>query len=159
MQNTENRELRYKESGLVVAEEVYKADYPHTSFAIDWTPDDAEWVEYVPPPKVDQFKRVTRNGVTWVDGVWQTAWTVEQLVPTHVPMLNARLALIGAGHMAAVQAYVDAMPGVEGEQARTYLDYAQTVWRDHWLVEGIRQVLELTPADIDALFITAAAIE
>ncbi|NHZ93219.1 hypothetical protein F2P45_30035 [Massilia sp. CCM 8733] len=80
-------------------------------------------------------------------------------VPESVPMLNARLALIGAGHMAAVKAYVDAAPGVEGDQARTYLEYAQNVRRDHWLVEGIRQVLELTPTDIDALFITAASID
>jgi hypothetical protein len=73
-------------------------------------------------------------------------------------MLNARLALIAAGHMAAVKAYVDTMPGVEGEQARAYLDYAQTVRRDHVLVEGIRQMLALTHADIDTLFIDAATI-
>lgn len=81
------------------------------------------------------------------------------VVPASVPMLNARLALIAAGHMTAVKAFVDAMTGTEGDQARTYLEYAQNVRRDHWLVEGIRQVLELTPADIDALFITAAAID
>ncbi|NIA00882.1 hypothetical protein [Massilia sp. CCM 8734] len=81
------------------------------------------------------------------------------VVPASVPMLNARLALGAAGHMAAVKAFVDAMPGVDGDQARTYLEYAQNVRRDHWLVEGIRQVLKLTPADIDALFITAATID
>lgn len=81
------------------------------------------------------------------------------VVPASVPMLNARLALIAAGHMAAVKAFVDAMTGTEGDQARAYLEYAQNVRRDHWLVEGIRQVLELTAADIDALFITAAAID
>lgn len=80
-------------------------------------------------------------------------------VPESVPMLNARLALIAAGHMAAVKAFVDSMPGTDGEQARTYLEYAQNVRRDHWLVEGIRQVLGLTGADIDALFITAATID
>ncbi|HEX8610130.1 MAG TPA: hypothetical protein VF800_02485 [Telluria sp.] len=81
------------------------------------------------------------------------------VVPASVPMLNARLALIAAGHMAAVKVFVDAMPGVDGEQARAYLEYAQNVRRDHWLVEGIRQVLGLGPADIDELFITAAAID
>ncbi|NIA00410.1 hypothetical protein [Massilia sp. CCM 8734] len=81
------------------------------------------------------------------------------VVPVSVPMLNARLALNAAGHMAAVQAFVDEMPGVDGEQARTYLEYAQNVRRDHWLVEGIRQMLKLTPADIDTLFITAATID
>ncbi|NHZ62605.1 hypothetical protein F1735_09835 [Massilia sp. CCM 8694] len=81
------------------------------------------------------------------------------VVPVSVPMLNARLALIAAGHMAAVKAFVDEMPGADGDQARTYLEYAQNVRRDHWLVEGIRQMLKLTPADIDALFITAAIID
>ncbi|MDQ1921295.1 hypothetical protein [Massilia pseudoviolaceinigra] len=88
----------------------------------------------------------------------KTAWKVIQGVPPSVPMLNARLALIAAGHMTAVKAYVDTMPGIDGEQARAYLEYAQNVRRDHWLVEGIRQVLELAHADIDALFLTAAAI-
>ncbi|MCY0910829.1 hypothetical protein [Massilia antarctica] len=81
------------------------------------------------------------------------------VVPASVPMLNARLALIAAGHMAAVKTYVDTMPGAGGEQARAYLEYAQTVRRDHPLVEGIRQVLQLTPADIDTLFITAVTID
>lgn len=81
------------------------------------------------------------------------------VVPPSVPMLNARLALIAAGHMAAVKTFVDAMAGADGEQARAYLEYAHNVRRDHWLVEGIRQVLGLTMADIDALFIASAAID
>ena len=81
------------------------------------------------------------------------------VVPVSVPMLNARLALIEAGHMTAVKAFVDTMPGIDGEQARAYLEYAQNVRRDHPLVEGIRQVLGLTPAAIDTLFITAATID
>ncbi|MCY0911132.1 hypothetical protein [Massilia antarctica] len=81
------------------------------------------------------------------------------VVPAQVPMLNARLALIAAGHMAAVKTYVNTMPGIDGEQARAYLEYAQAVRRDHPLVEGIRQVLGLTPGEIDTLFITAATID
>ena len=111
------------------------------------------------PPVVGPFKEIVRDGVEQIGGKWRAKWKVVQLVPTHVPMLNARLALNAAGHMAAVKAFVDAMPGVDGDQARTYLEYAQNVRRDHWLVEGIRQVLKLTPADIDTLFITAATID
>lgn len=153
------RELRIKETGQVVSEEIYKADFPFTTFAFDWTPDDAEWVEYIPPPAATEYQEVIRDGVALVNGKWQTAWKVIQTVPKSVPMLNARLALIAAGHMAAIKAYVDGMPGVEGEQARAYLEYAQNVRRDHQLVEGIRQMLGLTPADIDTLFITAATID
>lgn len=153
------RELRYVDTGIVVTEENYKANFPYTSFAADWEPDDAEWVEYIPPPAATDYQEVIRDGIALVNAKWQTAWKVIQTVPKSVPMLNARLALIAAGHMTAVKAFVDAMPGLDGEQARTYLEYAQNVRRDHWLVEGIRQVLDLTPADIDALFITAATID
>jgi hypothetical protein len=80
------------------------------------------------------------------------------VVPQEVPMLNARLALIDDGHLAAVEAYADAMPGIEGEKARAFLKHAQTVRRDHYLVEVMRVLRELTHAQVDSLFIRAAAI-
>lgn len=86
------------------------------------------------------------------------AAAVAPVVPATLPMLNVRLALIRSGHMATVKSYVDVLPGVEGEQARAYLEYAQNVRRDHALVEGIRLKLALTHADMDALFISAASL-
>ncbi|MDQ1921294.1 hypothetical protein [Massilia pseudoviolaceinigra] len=65
------RELRYKEAGQVVTEEAYKSDYPHTSFAVDWTPDDAEWVEYIAPPATIGYQQAMRDGIKKVDGKWQ----------------------------------------------------------------------------------------
>lgn len=153
-----NRELRYKESGEVVSEEEYKSHYPHTSFAIDWNPEDAEWVECI-PPAAGPFKEVVRDGVEQIDGKWRAKWRVVQLVPAAVPMLNARLVLIEDEHMAPVEAYVDAMTGIEGEKARAFLKHSQTVRRDHYLVEVMRVLRELTHAQVDSLFVRAAAID
>lgn len=79
-------------------------------------------------------------------------------VPPVVPMLNARLALIAGGHMGAVNAHLAGMVGVDGDQARAYFEFAQSVRRDHSLVDGLRVALGLTPAQIDAMFIAAAAL-
>lgn len=78
-------------------------------------------------------------------------------VPDVVPMLDARLALIAAGKMAAVQAYLDAIPGIEGEQAREYFVSALTMRRHHPLVVGIPASV-MTEAEKDALFIQAGAL-
>lgn len=81
------------------------------------------------------------------------------IVPLEVPMLNARLVLIEDEHMAPVEAYADAMAGIEGEKARAFLKHAQSVRRDHYLVEVMRVLRELTHAQVDSLFIRAAAID
>lgn len=80
------------------------------------------------------------------------------VVPAEVPMLNARLALIGAGWMDGVTAYLQSLPGVEGEQARAYFDYAQNIRRDHPLVTSIPEALGKTPEEVDMLFVMASRI-
>lgn len=90
----------------------------------------------------------------WTDGTWAAA----QIVPQSVPMLNAHLVLIGAGRMPAVRAYLDAIPGAEGEQARVYFDKALTMRRDHPLVLGIPPEI-MTEAEKDALFTAAGALD
>jgi len=80
-------------------------------------------------------------------------------VPQSVPMLNAHLILIGSGWMPAVRAYLDALPGAEGEQARVYFDKALTMRRDHPLVLGIPAAIGKTEAEVDALFLAAGALD
>jgi len=89
------------------------------------------------------------SGLNWVEPA--------PAVPRSVPMLNARLTLIGAGKMAAVRAYLDAIPGIEGEQAREYFLSSLTMLRDHPLVLGIPPEI-MTEAEKDALFIAAGAL-
>lgn len=78
-------------------------------------------------------------------------------VPESVPMLDARLTLIAAGKMAAVRAYLDALPGVEGQQAREYFEFALTMKRNHPLVQGIPPEI-MTEAEKDDLFIKAGEL-
>lgn len=80
-------------------------------------------------------------------------------VPQSVPMLNAHLALIGAGWMPGVRFYMNSLTGTEGEQARAYFDKALTCRRDHPLVQNLAIVLRKTSAEVDALFIAAAKLD
>lgn len=76
-------------------------------------------------------------------------------VPASVEMLQARLALIAAGHFQTVNAFIASMPGDEGDAARAYWDFAKHVVRDDPLVAMISQVVGLSGAQIDQLFIHA----
>ena len=79
-------------------------------------------------------------------------------LPESVTMLNARLVLIDQGLLESANAYIAAMPGAEGDAARTYWEFAANVRRDNPLVESLRVVLGKTQEEIDALFIAAAAL-
>ena len=81
------------------------------------------------------------------------------VVPASVPMLNARLALIAAGLSSVVDEHIAAMPDVAGEEARAYWNFALNVRRDHPLVVSLGAVLSKTPAELDQLFIDAAALD
>jgi hypothetical protein len=78
--------------------------------------------------------------------------------PQSVPMRNARLALYSAGRLKQVEDYIAAMDGVDGDLARIDWATALTVRRDSPLVGKLMALLDLTSAQIDALFISAAAL-
>lgn len=78
----------------------------------------------------------------------------EVVVPASVSMRQARLALLAAGLLAAVQAHIDAAD----EAVRIEWEYATDIHRNRDLVTGIGSALGLTSEQIDALFIAAAAI-
>lgn len=75
-------------------------------------------------------------------------------VPSSVSMRQARLALLNAGLLDTVQAYIDGAP----KATQIEWQYATDVWRARDLVSGIGSQLGLTSDQIDALFIAAAAI-
>ena len=79
------------------------------------------------------------------------------VIPKTVSMRQARLALLGAGKLAAVNAAVAAMPGLAGEAARIEWEYSGEVHRDKALVKALAPVLGLNDAQLDALFVAAAA--
>ena len=78
---------------------------------------------------------------------------------THVTMRQARLALLGAGKLPAVNEAIAAMQGAQGEAARIEWEYSQEVQRDRGLVSALSSQLGMTEEQLDALFTAAAAIQ
>ena len=79
-------------------------------------------------------------------------------VPSAVTMRQARLALLGAGVLAGVEAAINALPSPQKEAARIEWEYATEVQRSSGLVPMMGAALGLDDAALDALFIEAAAL-
>lgn len=89
--------------------------------------------------------------------VWEIA-AAPVSVPAEVTMRQARLALLGAGKLAAVDAAIDALPDPQKAAARIEWDYSSTVRRQQPLVLALAPALGLSTGQLDALFIAAAAL-
>ena len=79
-------------------------------------------------------------------------------VPQVVTMRQARLALLGAGKLAAVNAAIAAMPGAQGEAARIEWEFSNDVNRKQPLVLAMGPALGMTAKQLDALFTAAATL-
>jgi hypothetical protein len=79
-------------------------------------------------------------------------------VPQSVTMRQARLALLGAGKLAAVDAAINAMSEPAKSAARITWDHSQEVMRNNGLVPQLAAALGLTSAEVDGLFIAAAQL-
>lgn len=129
---------------------------PHTLELIATTTP-ADWMastDVVPPV----FDPATQSCV-FQGGAWVVADVVPPApaVPEVVSMRQARIALLAAGHLAAVTAAVAAMPGIEGDVARIEWEYAQDVRRDSPLIGSLAPAVGLSSEQVDALFVAAAA--
>ena len=89
----------------------------------------------------------TLSGATYIPTV--------PTVPVKVTMRQARLALLGAGLLATVNASVAAMPGATGDAARIEWEFSSEVYRQKALVLTLGAALGLTSAQLDTLFIKA----
>ena len=88
----------------------------------------------------------------------QTADENAPLVPRAVTMRQARLALLGAGKLAAVDAAINGMAEPTKSAARIEWEYSNEVQRHNGFVEALGPALGMTSAQIDALFIAAAKL-
>jgi hypothetical protein len=79
-------------------------------------------------------------------------------VPRIVTMRQARLALLGAGKLAAVNDAINALPSPTKEAAQIEWEYSQEVNRQNGLVSQLAPLLGMTEADLDALFVAGAAL-
>lgn len=77
---------------------------------------------------------------------------------TKVTMRQARLALLSAGYLSAINAAIANMTGAQGDAARIEWEYSQEVQRDRGLVLSLGASLGLTTEQLDSLFVAAAAI-
>ncbi len=87
-----------------------------------------------------------------------TADELRARVPTAVSMRQARLSLLEAGLLQAVNDAIAAMPGADGEAARIEWEYATEVRRDSPLVAALAGPLNLADADLNQLFISASGL-
>lgn len=79
-------------------------------------------------------------------------------VPAAVTMRQARLALLGAGKLADVATAIDSLPEPNKSVATIEWEYSQEVHRDRALIQVLGPMLGLDDAQMDALFVTAAAL-
>lgn len=78
--------------------------------------------------------------------------------PTSVTMRQARLALLGAGKLSLISTAIAALPSPQKEAAQIEWEYAATVERSSALTEILAASLQLSEADLDNLFTSAAAL-
>lgn len=126
---------------LTVLFEDFEGPVPFTASALDTQPHGAEL-----------FQRAVDGDFGPVAAYGAPA----PVVPVFVEMVQARLALLYAGHLGTVKAAIAAMPGIEGDEAREMWEFAPRVRRDSTLVASMGALLGLDAAALDALFIDAA---
>lgn len=120
--------------------DVSAPDIPEGMLSPNWN--GSEWVEKEP------------SDIDWAIA----AANARQSRVMVVDMCQARLALLGAGMLATVDAAIAAMPGAEGAAARIQWEFRQTVRRDSQLVAQLAPVLGLSDEQLDALFTAAAGL-
>ena len=73
-------------------------------------------------------------------------------------MRQARLALLQAGLLDTINQAVAAMPGAAGDAARITWEFSGEVQRDNPFVGQLAATLHLSEAQLDNLFMSAAAL-
>lgn len=81
------------------------------------------------------------------------------LIPKAVTPRQARLALLGGGLLSGVETALNGLSSPAKEAALIEWEYATEIRRDSPLVTSLGAALNLNSAQIDALFVAAAAIE
>ena len=117
-------------------------------------------------PEHNADTQIAESSVALVNGVWTQQWAVRNLtseelqarVPQSVTMRQARLALLGAGVLSAVDAAIAALDEPARTAAQIAWEYSTEVQRSFGLVSQLAAALGLTDAQIDALFVAAAKL-
>lgn len=97
------------------------------------------------------------KGAAWNGASFTPPATVAS-VPSSVTMRQARLALLAAGLLGAVEDAIDALPEPQRSAARIAWEYSGEVQRHFGLVSSLAPALGLADAQVDDLFRQAAAL-
>ena len=164
--------LRLDDNAWPFSEAHIRAQTPDTSYPIPMPAAIPGFRRITPmPAPVAGTGEVAVEVAPLLDGeAWRQQWVLRAAtdaelaamaaasVPQAVTMRQARLALLGAGMLAAVNAAIAAMPGVQGEAARIEWEFSSEVKRTQPLVTALGVALSLTPDQLDNLFAAAAAL-
>lgn len=94
-------------------------------------------------------------GMRYEDGVWSSAYPG---IPPSVTMRQARLALLSAGKLAAVESFITGLPEPQKTAAIIEWEYSNEVQRHNGFVAQLGPALGLSETDLDVLFVTAAGL-
>ena len=81
-----------------------------------------------------------------------------EAIPTEVTMRQARLALLGAGKLAGVEAAIASMPEPQRTAASIEWEYSSALQRNSPFVSQLGAALGLDESGIDALFVEASKL-
>jgi len=106
-----------------------------------------------------------RTGQAWLRGWQVVALTAAEMtaiakakVPASVTMRQGRLALLAAGKLAQVNAAIASLPEPQKSAALIEWDFSNELQRGNPFVATLGAALGLSDAQVDQLFITAAAL-
>lgn len=124
-----------------------------------------------PQPPFDPITQDCTRAAELQGGAWVEVWTVTnasqdavaaRLHAKRAGMVvsprQARLALLGAGKLAAVNTALASLPSPQKEAAQIDWEYATAIERNSPLISQLGPALGMTDAQIDALFEAAAAL-
>lgn len=124
-----------KDSGAYLGAYVGDHEPPANSIAVPFAPVDARQ--------------------TWLGHGWSEP---PAIIPASISRRQARLSLLQAGKLAAVESAIAAIPDPV-QQMAAQIEYENATWeRSNAWVEQLGAQIGLSPADIDQLFITAAGL-
>lgn len=106
--------------------------------------------------KVQKERDATPEEVAEIEA--RKAAAAVPVVPQSVTMRQARLALLAAGKLAAVEAAIASLPSPQKEAAQIEWEFSSVVDRNRPLVQTLGPALGLSEAELDALFIQAAQL-